>query len=102
MNAGVAGAIGVIWSSNVAPRTVWSIGTAPMPSVTGLPATPVTVAVGLSFWTSDAVPVDVQVVCTKAVVPAAWSRMSWPDISSRPPPSRNAASSDSYGVIGAG
>ena len=36
------------------------------------------------------------------ILPAAWSRMSWPDISSRPPPSRKAASSDSYGPIGPG
>jgi hypothetical protein len=52
VNAGVAGAIGVIRSSNVAPRTVWSIGTAPMPFVTGFPVTPVTVAVAWSFWRS--------------------------------------------------
>jgi hypothetical protein len=59
LNAAVAGATGVIRSSNVAPRTVWSIGTAPMPSVTGFPATPVTVAVGRSFWTS----VPFQLMC---------------------------------------
>ncbi len=52
VNAGVAPPFGVIWSSKVAPRTVWSSGTVPIPSVTGLPATPVTDAVALSFWTS--------------------------------------------------
>ena len=52
VNAGIAPPFGVIRSSNVALRTVWSSGTAPIPFETGLPVTPLTSTVALSFCVS--------------------------------------------------
>ena len=53
VKAAVAGAIGVTSSSYEASSTEWSSGIEPMPSVTALPVTPCTFAVGLSFCASE-------------------------------------------------
>src|SRR6266511_4400330 len=53
VKAAVAGAISVTSSSYDEPSTEWSSGIEPMPSLTALPDTPCTFAVGLSFCVSE-------------------------------------------------